>query len=182
MIAYRAAYVASFNTASPRPNYPGAYDPDISKAATAIDRSRSKAKPSALKADHDIFESIKRGVKLFITKVVNKTGFKDIKDAELLYTDVSAAALLNHLRSRSGGLNAIYVIDITAEMMTYYKEVSGIPEHINMIEDDQLKSKCDKLPIPNKKFVAIATKAVLASDDPPRTTKQWEDINAPNKM
>ena len=72
-------------------------------------------------------------------------------------------------------------IDITDEMMTYYKEATGIPDYINTIEEAHLKSKHANLPISNDTLFANSTKVVLASDDFPRTTDEWEDLNTPNK-
>ena len=37
LIFSRAAYIACFNVAFPRPHHTGAYDSDISKSATVVD-------------------------------------------------------------------------------------------------------------------------------------------------
>ena len=118
---------------------------------------------------------------LFISTVVNKTWLKELKDTELLYTGVSTTVFFNHLRSCSGGLHAIDVIDLTAEMMTYYKEYIGITEYINMLEEDQFKSNRANIPISNDTIFAIATNAMLSYDDFPCTTDKWEYLDTSNR-
>ena len=117
LIASLAAYIGRFNVAFPRPDRTGAYDPDSGKYATVIDCSRSEGKWSDLKSDHALFESTERSVKLFITTATNETWFKELKDAELLYTDISAATFLQNIRSCSGGLHATDTINLASDMM-----------------------------------------------------------------
>ena len=76
---------------------------------------------------------------------------------ELLDTYVSAASFLNHMSYCSGGLYVIDVINITVEMMTYYKEATGITQYINILEETNLKSKRANLPISNTTLLSIDT-------------------------
>ena len=117
LIASSAAHIVRFSIAFPRPDIQGNFYPATRKSSTILNRSHFKAKWSALKSYYALFDSTESRVKLFITIVINKTWFKDLKDAELCYTAVSAAAFLQNLRSCSGGLHDINVINLTAEMM-----------------------------------------------------------------
>ena len=164
LIASSGAYVKKYSKFFLRPTRIKAYDPDIKTEAKAVDRARAEKIWSARQDDFKLFEAAERGLKLFLTTVVEDTWYKELKDPEMFYTDVTANDILKHLRARSGGLHTIDIIDLTAEMVGYYATAKGIPEYINMLEDAQLKDKRAKLPITNETLVAIATKAILSTN------------------
>ena len=181
MIASRPAYIARFHTAFPRLDCTGAYNLNTRKSTTVVNRSISETKCQPLKTEHALFKLTKHGVKIFITAAIDKMWFIYLKDKELFYTNVSDTSFLQHLHYRSGGLHAIDAVNLTDEIMTYYKEAVVILKYINMLEEYQLKSKLANLPISNDTLISISTKAVLTSDDFTRTTDEWEDIENSNK-
>ena len=61
------------------------------------------------------------------------------------------------------------------DMQQYFKEVASIPVYINMMETVPKNAVQAKLPISDDMLVAIATKAILASDSFPRATDSRED-------
>ena len=61
-------------------------------------------------------------------------------------------------------------------MCTLFAEAHSIAEYINAMEELQKKSLRADLPIADEMLLAIATKAVLASDRYPCTTDVWEEM------
>ena len=66
-------------------------------------------------------------------------------------------------------------------MMGYYAEAEGIPEYINMLEDAQRKANRAKMSIADVQLVAIASTAVLASQDYVCATEDWEALTNAQK-
>ena len=66
-------------------------------------------------------------------------------------------------------------------MLDYYTIAEGIPEYINMLEDAQRKLERANLPMSNDQLVAIASTSVLAANDFPRTTEEWEALPPASK-
>ena len=88
---------------------------------------------------------------------------------------------MEHLRLRSGGRHSIDAVNIISEMGTLFAEAHSIAEYINAMEELQKKSLRAELPIADEMLLAIATKAVLASDRYPRTTDVWEEMLSQDK-
>ena len=83
--------------------------------------------------------------------------------------------MMEYLRKSSGCRNAIDAVDLMSNMQQYFDKAASIPVYINMMETAQKKSDWSKLPISEYMSVAIATKAILASDCFPRATDAWEE-------
>jgi hypothetical protein len=66
-------------------------------------------------------------------------------------------------------------------MLGYYTAAEGIPEYINMLEEAQRKLAQANLPISDTQLVAIASTSVLAANDFPQTTEEWEALPPANK-
>ena len=61
-------------------------------------------------------------------------------------------------------------------MLTYYAAAEGIPEYISMLEDVQCKAQRAAMPNADVQLVAIASTAVLGSQQYPRGTEYWEAL------
>ena len=96
--------------------------------------------------------------------------YKDLKEGETLYMDVTNHQLLSYLSENGGGLHVINVVNLPTEMQVYYINALGIPEYINMLDDSQNKASRARIPISEDILVAISTKAVLAAKHFPWTT------------
>ena len=59
-------------------------------------------------------------------------------------------------------------------MLGYYASTKGIPKYINLLEAAQHKLAQVNLPMSDDQLLAIASKAVLAANDFPHPTYDWE--------
>jgi hypothetical protein len=79
---------------------------------------------------------------------VEDTWIHDLRDPKTFYSNVTALALLNHLRDRSGGLHALDIVSLsTIQMNQYYEGTPIIPEYIQLLEDAQRKAARAGLPV-----------------------------------
>jgi hypothetical protein len=67
--------------------------------------------------------------------------YNHLKDAETLYTKITALEIMAHLNTNSRGLHAIDMISLHFNMTQYYVQVVAIPQFIIMMEDGQKKAK-----------------------------------------
>ncbi len=111
-------------TASP----PAVYDPAIAEGASRVERTRAEAAWAARIQDYEAYEAAEAGVKAFIEAVVQDTWIRDMRDPETFYSNVTALALLNHLRNRSGSLHALDMVSLSIQMNQYYEGTPIIPE------------------------------------------------------
>ena len=154
---------------------PAVYDPDIDEGASRVERTRAEAAWAALLQDYEAYEAAEAGVKAFIVTVVEDTWIRDLRDPETFYSNVTALALLNHLRDRSGGLHALDFVNLTVQMSQFYEGSPTIPEYIQLLEDAQRKAARAGLPVTDQFLVTHASTALLAADTYPRTTEIWEE-------
>ena len=112
----------------------------------------------------------KAGVKAFIEAVVKDTWIRGLRDPEMFYSNVTALALLNHLRDRSGGLQVLDMVLLTIQMSQYYKGTPIIPEYIQLLKDAQRKATRAGLLVTDQTLTILAFTALLAADTFPRTT------------
>ena len=56
---------------------------------------------------------------------------------------------MDHLQLRCEDLHALYVVDLTSEMITYYGDEACVPRNINMLEKSYKKVQREKIPIPD---------------------------------
>ena len=176
LIAQRDKYKAKYSVFFARPKRPLLYDDTIDAAATPVVRTRAEAIHTAKLADYAAFEAAERAVVKFIRTAVDETWYKDLKDSESFYNAVTAADLIDHLDKNCGGLHAIDLVNLPTEMLAYYAAAEGIPEYINMLEDAQRKAQRAAMPIADVQLVAIASTAVLGSQQYPRATEDWEAL------
>ena len=60
-------------------------------------------------------------------EVVNETWYKELKNPETFYTNVTDLKLLDHLTKFCSGLHTVDAVDIPQVMETLYSETEGIP-------------------------------------------------------
>ena len=80
-----------------------------------------------------------------IMEVVDNTWFKEIKNPDMFYTNVTTFKLLDHLTDCCLGIHAVDAADISQLMKTLYGDADGIQKFINAMEAAQIKHKHAKL-------------------------------------
>jgi hypothetical protein len=185
LIAQRDKYKTKYSVFFARPKRPLFYDDTLDAAATPVVRARAEAIQTAKLTDYAAFEAAKRAVVKFNRTAVDETWYKDLKDSESFYNAVTAADLIDHLNINCGGLHAIDLVNLPTEMLAYYAAAEGIPEYINMLEDAQRKAQLAAMPIADVQLVAIASTAVLGSQQypvPPKTGRRLPPPPRPGRL
>ena len=131
--------------------------------------------------DYKAYEAAESGVKVFIKAVVKDTWICDLRNPKTFNSNVTALALLNHLRAHSGGLHAVDMVTLTLQMSRYYEGTPDVPEYIQMLEDAQSKAAQMSLPATNQTLLVLALAALLAADTFSCTTYDWESRNPVDK-
>ena len=150
LIADADRYLHHYGLAFARPaTRPVVYDPAIAEGASRVERTCAEAAWAARIQDYDYeaYEAAEAGVKTFIETVVKDTWICDLRDPETFYSNVTALALLNHLRDRSGSLHALDMVSLSIQMNQYYEGTPIIPEYIQLLEDAQRKAARAGLPV-----------------------------------
>jgi hypothetical protein len=99
----------------------------------------------------------------FLCDVINNIWYNYLKNTNTFYMKITAINIMFLLDTNSGGLHALVMILLCADMMQYYVQVDGIPQFIVMMEDAQKKAKWASMPIANVELVMMALAAVLAA-------------------
>ena len=133
----KAAYVARYGEAFPKPKRVGSYDPDIDDDATAVVCARLEVAHKAKRAERATFEITRRETTQFVLAVVADTLVCEIRDTDSLYTEFGPEDLFAHLQAGCTGRHALDLLVLHKEMQHYHLEVEGIPKYINMLEDAQ---------------------------------------------
>ncbi len=85
----------------------------------------------------------------FFRNIVDEIWYKDLKNADTLYTKVTSINIMSLLDANSGGLHSLDMILLCTDMMQYYVQADGIPQFIVMMEDAQKKAERAGMPIAN---------------------------------
>ena len=173
LIEPTASYVATWGTPFPPPVRPPAY-PIIDDAATAVVRARQEAEHAILLRDFASFEAAERAAAKFVREAVDELWYRDLRHERSFYTNVTTKQLLTHLDDNCGGLHPSELVNLPTDMLGYYASTEGIPEFINSLEAAQRKLARANLPMSDDQLLAIASTAVLAANDFPRPTDDWE--------
>jgi len=173
-------YTATWGAAFPIPPRPPPY-PAIPDDASAVVRARREKEHAILEQDYASHEAAERAVAKFIREAVDEIWYRDLRHARSFYTRVTAKQLLAHLDANCGGLQPSELVRLPTDMLGFYTTAEGIPEYINMLEEAQRKLGRANLPMSNDQLVAIASTSVLAANDFPRTTEEWEALPPANK-
>jgi hypothetical protein len=98
----------------------------------------------------------------FLLNVVNEIWYKDLKNANIFYTKVTAIDIMALLDANSRGLHVLDMITLHTDMMQYYVQVDDIHQFIVMMEDAQKKAKRAGMLIAKVELVMMSLAAVLA--------------------
>ena len=178
-----ATYLAKFGEAFPIPTRKGAYPP-MPVAVAGKESKVSRGEEATWKAglvDFSIYQAGIRETSAFILSVVDEVFYKELKDPITFYTDILPSTLLDHLELNCLGLHAIDAVDLPIVIQGYYADASSIPVYINMLEEAQRKSTSTPLPLSDATLLATATKAVMASQEYPDDTREWERLPPLNR-
>jgi hypothetical protein len=63
----------------------------------------------------------------FLRNVVDEIWYNDLKNADTIYTKVTAIEIMSILDANSGGLHALDMISLHMDLMQYYMQADGIP-------------------------------------------------------
>ena len=113
------------------------------------------------------------GLSHFIFTVVDETWYKDLRDPDEFYTNVTAMNLLGHFESHSTELTKTEAVKIPMQMMALYKECEGIPQYIQALEKAQRRSVRGNLPVADNVLAATAINALLSTGDYKDDTTSW---------
>jgi hypothetical protein len=106
---------------------------------------------------------------------------RDLRELEMFYSNITGLDIFNHLRERSGGLQALDMVLLTIQMSKYYEGTPDIPKYIFLLEDAQRKAARACLPITDQTLTVLASTALLAANTFPRTTELWEELEPAKK-
>lgn len=109
----------------------------------------------------------------FIHDVIDELWYQDLRHTRSFNINITARKLLKHL---DGSLYPRELVSLPTEMLGYYAEVEDIPEYINMLKEAQHKLTHANLPMSDKQLITIASTAVLASEQYPHLTDEWEAL------
>jgi hypothetical protein len=182
LIASADCYLHHYDTPFVRPaTRLACYNPAINAEATPVDRVCAKTAWAALLQNYKAYEAAERGIKVFIKAVVNDTWICNLCGPKMLYSNVTALAIFNHLCKLSGGLHALDMVLLTIQMSQYYEGMLDIPKYIFLLEDTQRKAARACLPVTNLTLTFLASTALLTADTFPRTTELWEKLDSADK-
>ena len=103
------------------------YDDTIDKEATRTEVHRSEVKQEAKQNDRQLYETADNACKNFIMEVVDETWYKDLKDPNTFYTNVTAINLLHHLTELCSVLHTVDAVEIPQAMKNLFSDTEGIP-------------------------------------------------------
>jgi hypothetical protein len=175
---YLHHYGLAFASSAARPVV---YNPAIAEGASRVERTHAEAAWAARIQDYKAYEAAEAGVKTFIKANVKDTWIRNLRVPETFYSNVTALALLNHLRDRSGSLHALDVVSLTIQMSQFYEGTPIIPEYIQLLKDAQRKAARAGLPVTDQTLTLLASTALLAADTFPRTTSLWDELAPADK-
>ena len=176
LIQHVTSYTATWLAAFPRPVRPPPYDPNIPDGATSVVRNRMEAAHAAVVADFEVFTAAEKGVSAFIQTVVDEVWIKTLRHPVTFYNNVTAYALLEHLRDNSGGLHGNDLATLPSEMLHYYANEDGIPEFILALEKAREKLARGGVPMLDATLLATAHSQVYASLHFPEASREWERL------
>ena len=107
--------------------------------------------------------------------VVADTWVRELRDPEMIYTDVDPWDLLAHLQAGCTGRHALDLLALHNKMQRYHLEVEDIPEYINMLQDAQRQAGRAGRAISDETLLIFALTAMLTSERFPRANDSWED-------
>ena len=67
-------------------------------------------------------------------EVVDQTWYKELKDPDTVYTNITNLKILDHLTKFCSGLHTVNAVDIPQVMKTHFSNAEGIPQFIDAME------------------------------------------------
>jgi len=174
LIQRRTVYQNSRNDNAPFPAFValGIY-PTIADDAKQNIVRKEEAIHKVKLADEGRRLAAETGLSQFIFTVVDETWYKDLRDPDEFYTNVTAMDLLGHFESHSTELTKTEAVKIPMQMMALYKECEGIPQYIQALEKAQRRSVRGNLPVADNVLAATAINALLSTGDYKDDTTSW---------
>jgi hypothetical protein len=174
LIQRRTVYQNSRNDNAPFPAFValGIY-PSIADDAKQNIVRKEEAIHKVKLADEGRRLAAETGLSQFIFTVVDETWYKDLRDPDEFYTNVTAMDLLGHFESHSTELTETEAVKIPMQMMALYKECEGIPQYIQALEKAQRRSVRGNLPVADNVLAATAINALLSTGDYKDDTTSW---------
>ena len=177
----KSAYVKRYGEAFPEPKRVGAYNLEINDNATAVVRARLEAAYKARRADRATFETARQETTQFMLAVVADTWVRELRDPEIIYTEVAPQELFAHLQAGCTGRHALDLLSMHNKMQRYHLEVEGILEYVNMLEDAQRQAGQPGQTITDNTLLLFASTAMLTTERFPRANDDWEDRSERDK-
>ena len=132
--------------------------------------------------DRALYEMANRACINFVMKVVDKTWYKELKDPDRFYTNVTELQLLEHLTEFCLGLHSIDAVDIPQLMEKFFSDLKDILQFINTIEAVQDKSKWADLEVLDEYMYAVALKSLLVTGEYEVETREWAQLSKHHYM
>ena len=110
------------------------YDDTIDRYATRTEVHQNKGKHEASRNERALWKTADTACKNFIMEVVDETWYKELKDTDAFYTNVTALKLLDHLNEFCSGLHTVDSVDIPLLTKTPFTNADGIPQFVNAME------------------------------------------------
>ena len=173
VIATDGAYTSEFGVSLFIPPKLSLTDKTIATDAIEATIQDALAEYTTRKNNPTLYDAVNKSCSAFIKAAVDKVWYKELKDPVTVYTKVSAALFLTHLRDNCGGLHKINAITIQGEMMDI---VNGVLHYRNMMEESQAQAQQANLPISDAVLVATSNRAMVATNDYPNETKSWSKL------
>ena len=107
---------------------------------------------------------------------IDETWYKELKDPDTFYTNLTALKLLNHLTEFCSGLHTVDAVDIPQVMKTLSRNAEGIPQYITAMEAAQQKSKRAKLVIHDEYIHAVAPWSLIQPGEYETEKREWSKL------
>ena len=145
----------------------------MDKDATRTEVHQAEVKNETKRNYRALYKTADTSCKNFIMEVVDETRYKELKEPDTFYTNVTALKLLNHLTEFCSRLHNVDAVDIPKSNENLFINAEGIPQYINAMEVAQRKPKRAKLVIHEKCMHAVALKSLLQSGEYKQETREW---------
>ena len=119
----------------------------------------------AKRNNHTLYKTADTVCKKIIMEVVNKTQYKQIKDPDTFYTNVTALKLLDHLTEFCPVLHTVNAVDIPQLTKMLFFNTVGILQFINVMKAAQRNYKRVKPIIQDEYMHAVEIKYLLKSGE-----------------
>ena len=128
-------------------------------------RNETRTEVHQAEGNHEASETADTSCKNFIMEVVDETWYKELKDPDTFYTNITSLKLLDHLTDFFSGLHTVNAVNIPQLMKTLFTDSDGILQFINAMEAAHRNSKQAKLVIQDKYMHAVALNSLIQSGE-----------------